>query len=304
MKILITGSNGLLGQKLVYLLKDDVKVKLLATSKGVNRLDVKSGYKYIDLDITSKDDVIRVVREFGPDCIINCAAMTNVDTCESDREGCWDLNVGAVEYLLEASRPFDCHFIQLSTDFVFDGANGPYKEADKPNPLSYYAQSKLESEGLIMNSSAPWAIIRTIIIYGVTDGNQRSNLVLWVKSSLEQGKEIKVITDQYRSPTLAEDLATACVTAARKRSTGIYHISGDEKDICSIYDLAHQVADYYKLDASLMVPVTSDELGQAAKRPPKTGFILDKARRDLEYKPHRFHDGLQIVAEQLLEKSY
>ncbi len=303
MKILITGSNGLLGQKLVYGLLNHADIEIIATSKGENRIAEKKGYTYFSLDITVHDKVHKLVTSLKPDCIINTAAMTNVDACESDKEGCKALNVDAVQFLIEACRPFNSHFIHVSTDFVFDGLHGPYRESDAPNPQSYYAQSKLDSEKLVQESGLRWAILRTIIIYGVVDDVQRSNLVLWTKTSLEQGKPIQVITDQYRSPTLAEDLADACIQTALRRAEGIYHICGPEEDLDSIINIVRKVASYYKLDQSLIQPVSSAELNQAAKRPARTGFILDKARRDLNYNPRNLQEGLKVVTEQLGNKN-
>jgi dTDP-4-dehydrorhamnose reductase len=201
---------------------------------------------------------------------------------------------------LEACKPIGTHFIHLSTDFVFDGEDGPYKETDKPNPQSIYAQSKLDSEKLVEESGLPWSVLRTIIIYGVTDDTQRSNVVLWTKNSLEQGKTITVITDQFRAPTLAEDLAEACIQTALRKAQGIYHISG--KEVMPIINISYEVADYFKLDKSFIHPITTAELNQPAKRPLKTGFIIDKAIRDLGYKPHTLREGIQIVDEQLKSK--
>ena len=303
MRILITGSNGLLGQKLVYRLCDMPGMQVLATSKGDNRLLKKDGYEYHALDISDRNAVLNLVAELNPDCIINTAAMTNVDACENDKPGCKALNIDAVAFLLEAAKPLNAHFIHLSTDFVFDGKKGPYKESDTPHPLSYYADSKLQSEQLVQQSGLDHAILRTIIIYGVVDDVQRSNLVLWTKSSLENGKAINVITDQYRSPTLAEDLADACIAAATLRANGIYHIAGLESDIDSIINLVKKVAGFYGLDQSLIKPVTSAELNQPAVRPLKTGFILDKARKELGYEPHSFLEGLKIITQQLERKN-
>ena len=302
MKVLITGSNGLLGQKLVYALAGKRDMEVIATSKGANRISIKDGYTYIPLDITNREEVFSIIQSQRPDCIINTAAMTNVDACENDKPGCDALNVDAVKYLTEACSGTSTHFIHISTDFVFDGEAGPYSEEDTPNPLSYYASSKLESEKVVMHSGLEWAILRTIIIYGVVDDVQRSNLVLWTKSSLEQGKDINVITDQFRSPTLAEDLAEACILAMQKRAKGIYHICGPEEDLDSIINLASKVADFFGLDKSHIKPITSASLNQPAKRPPRTGFILDKARKELGYSPHRFVDGLQVVKAQLEKK--
>jgi dTDP-4-dehydrorhamnose reductase len=304
LKLLITGSNGLLGQKIIYGFAGKQDIELTATSKGPNRVTMQQGYRYIPLDITSREEVMNVIGEVRPDCIINTAAMTNVDACEKDPQGCDKLNVDAVEYLIEAAAAIGgCHIVHLSTDFVFDGTSGPYSEKDAPNPLSHYAHSKLKSEQLVMESGLPWTIIRTIIIYGVVDDVQRSNLVLWTKSSLENSTPINVITDQFRSPTLAEDLAEACVSAAQKKAVGIYHVCGPEEDLDSIINLAYKVADYFGLDKNLIRPVTTAELNQPAKRPLKTGFILSKASKELGYKPHTFQEGLKIVQQQLLSKS-
>jgi dTDP-4-dehydrorhamnose reductase len=301
MKIAITGSNGLLGQKLIYLMRNRTDIELYATSKGENRTREKDGYHYVTLDITDEKSVNGVFDKIKPDCIINTAAMTNVDECEKNKEGCRKLNMDAVAYMTKWAEKNKSHIVHISTDFVFDGEKGPYRETDKPNPLSYYAWSKLESENILQQSKASWAILRTIIIYGVVDDAQRSNVVLWTKQSLEQHKKINVITDQFRSPTLAEDLANACEAAAVKRAQGIYHISG--KELMSIIDIVFLVADFFKLDKSYINPVTSGELNQPAKRPPKTGFILDKAMKDLDYKPHSLMEGLEIVKQQLEKKS-
>ena len=300
MKFLITGSNGLLGQKIIYDLLHRAGHEIIATSKGQNRISQKAGYLYEPLDITDEKAVMQLVQHHQPDCIINTAAMTNVDACELDKEGCKKINIDAVSYLVGAAEKVGAHFIHVSTDFVFDGLHGPYKEEDAPNPLSYYAWSKLESERIVQESKVGWAILRTIIIYGVVDDAQRSNVVLWTKSSLEQHKQINVISDQVRSPTLAEDLADACINAGLKKAQGIYHVSG--KETMSILDIAYFVADFFKLDKSFINRVTTDELNQAAKRPLVTGFIIDKAEKDLDYRPHTLEEGLAIIDEQLKKK--
>lgn len=297
MKILITGSNGLLGQKLVKLLASKEGIELLATSKGANRISSQEGYVYQSLDITNQQEVNAVFDEFKPDAVINTAAMTNVDACESDKELCWDLNVNAVKYQIEASEKHQAHFIHLSTDFVFDGEAGPYREDAVPNPLSYYGLSKFEAEKMVQKANTKWSIVRTIIVYGVVEDMSRSNIVLWAKEALEKGNPLTIVDDQFRSPTLAEDLAMACWLIAEKQATGIYHISG--KDIMSIIELVNRVADFYGLDKSIVSPIKSASLNQAAKRPPKTGFILDKAYQDLGYSPCTFEEGLAIVTEQL-----
>ena len=187
MRVLITGANGLLGQKLVNLYSDNDAVELIATAKGPDR-NPEGTHTYIEMDITNEDEVLRVIQSNKPDVIINTAAMTHVDQCELNPEACRLLNVTAVEYLVRAAKKTNSHFIHLSTDFVFDGLAGPYSEEDEPNPLSIYAESKLESEKLVEESGLKYAIARTMLVYGIVPDMSRSNIILWVKKSLEEGK--------------------------------------------------------------------------------------------------------------------
>ena len=301
MKIfLITGSNGLLGQKLVHALLKRSDVKIIATSVGDNRMSKKDGYIYEPLNITNKAEVEESIKKYLPDIIINTAAMTNVDACESKREECWALNVGAVQNIADAIAAYSpkTHLIHLSTDFIFDGEKGSeYVETDVPNPGSYYALTKLESEKLLQKSTIKWAVARTMIVYGVADNISRTNIVLWAKDALTKGQKINIIDDQFRAPTLAEDLADGCVLIADKGATGVYHISGPKT--YSILDLVYQIADFWKLDRSLITPSKSNIINQAAKRPPFTGFVIDKAKRELGYSPHSFVEGLAILDTQL-----
>jgi dTDP-4-dehydrorhamnose reductase len=301
--ILITGSNGLLGQKIINALLKRNDVNIFATSVGENRLLNKKGYVYQQLDITDKAQVESIIKSVHPDVIINTAAMTNVDLCETKREECWAINVDAVQHMVDAIRDYspNTHFIHLSTDFIFDGMKGSeYVETDVANPLSYYALSKYESEKIVQKSTIKWSIARTIIIYGIADNMSRSNLVLWAKDALTKGQKINVIDDQFRSPTLAEDLADGCILIADKGAEGIFHLSGPTT--YSIADLVYQVADFWKLDKSTITIIKSDTLNQAAKRPPYTGFVIDKAIKVLGYHPHTFMEGLKVLDEQLKER--
>jgi dTDP-4-dehydrorhamnose reductase len=298
MKILITGSNGLLGQKLVSALRNDAEVQLLATSRGADRTPEPLGERYAALDITSPTEVDAVFAAARPEVVIHTAAMTNVDACELDPEACQLQNVTATGLLVQAAQRHGSHFIHLSTDFIFDGKNGPYREEDVPAPLSIYGQSKLDAEHLVMNAGlAKWAIGRTIIVYGIAEGLSRSNVVLWAKSALEKGQPIKVVDDQWRMPTLAEDLADGCIRIAKRGATGIFNLSGP--DGMSILELVQRVGAFFHLDTSVMTPVKSDSLGQPAKRPPRTGFVLDKARRELGFAPRGFEEGLAVLKKQL-----
>ena len=296
MKILITGANGLLGQKLVKLYESDDQVSVIATGKGSNR-NLPGSYHYEQLDVTSSEEVAKVISQHRPDVVINTAAMTHVDQCELDPVTCEKLNVDAVKNIIEACRATDSFIIQLSTDFIFDGESGPYKEEDLPNPQSKYAESKLVSEKLLASSGLKHAIVRTMLVYGIVHDMSRSNIILWVKKSLEDRKAIKVVNDQWRTPTLAEDLAKGCALIAQKKAEGVWHISG--KDLLTPHDMAIVTADFFELDKSLIEEVDGSIFTQPAKRPAKTGFILDKARNQLGYEPVNFTEGLAILKSQL-----
>jgi dTDP-4-dehydrorhamnose reductase len=296
MKILITGANGLLGQKLVKLLLTNKDITLIATARGESRLATYGDVSYESLDITNRDAVLKVVNKHKPDAIINTAAMTNVDQCESEKEACDALNINAVSYLNEAAEQSGAFFLHLSTDFIFSGNEGPYDENGIPAPVNYYGQSKLLGEEIVMNSKAKWAIARTVLVYGIVPDMSRSNIILWVKGSLESGKSIQVVDDQWRTPTLAEDLAMGCYLIVKKQAQGVYNISGG--DMLTPYEMALKTARFFKLDEKLINKTDSTKFTQPAKRPPKTGFIIDKARRDLGYAPHTFDEGIKIVASQ------
>lgn len=298
-RILITGSNGLLGQKLVDLLRIQASVELIATARGNNRLPVTEGYTYASLDITVQEEVSDIFNQFKPDVVIHTAAMTNVDTCETDRDGCDVLNVNSVAYLIEACEKHGTYLCHLSTDFIFDGADGPYTEDGIANPISYYGESKLKAEQLLFASKIRWSIARTVLVYGIVPDMSRSNIVLWVKKSLEDGKTIQVVTDQFRTPTLAEDLAMGCWLLAKDEVEGIFNISGS--DFLTPYEMAVMTADYYGLDKSLLQKADSSTFTQTAKRPARTGFILDKAKKVLGYSPKTFQEGIAIMAQQVAD---
>ena len=296
MRILVTGSNGLLGQKLVELISSKPDHHLIATAKSKLVTALQQGEFHL-INITNESQVDEVILKTKPDVVINTAAMTQVDQCETEREKCWQANVEAVQYLVEACENNNVHLIHISTDFIFDGSHGPLDENEKPNPISYYGESKLAGEVVIQKSSANWTILRTVLVYGVTQDMSRSNIVLWVKKSLEEGKTINVVNDQWRTPTLAEDLAMGCYLAATKKAKGIFNISGEE--MMTPYDIAIATADFFKLDKSLIHQTDSTKFTQPAKRPPKTGFIIEKAKRELGYQPHSFREGLAIIAKQI-----
>jgi dTDP-4-dehydrorhamnose reductase len=298
MKILLTGSNGLLGQKLVGLLRQQPDVTVVATARGTNRLaDLYPEVRFAPLDVTDAAQVRQILAQEQPTHLIHTAAMTQVDECELNQAACWTQNVTAVKYLARTCADLGIHLTHLGTDFIFNGLEGPLAEAAEPDPISHYGASKLAAERLVQATPGlRWAIARTVLVYGTVHGGGRSNIVLWVRDSLRKGQAIKVVADQWRTPTLAEDLALGCWLLAQHSAQGIYHISG--RELLTPYEMAQQVAAFFGLDAALLEQVDASTFTQPARRPPRTGFIIDKAERELGYRPRTFAEGIALLAQQ------
>ncbi|MEY2963705.1 MAG: hypothetical protein RL754_966 [Bacteroidota bacterium] len=295
MKILYTGANGLLGQKISAQTSNFPQHTFLATARGENRTENMGTATYTPMDITNADQVNEVVEAFEPDVIIHGAAMTNVDHCEEQKELANLLNVVGTQNIADAANLVGAHVVHISTDFIFDGLDGPYKEDASPNPISYYGKTKLDAE-VIIQKLPSWSILRTVLVIGMAEDLSRSNIVLWAKGALEKGQPISVVDDQFRTPTLAEDLAQGALLAADQCAQGIFNISGP--DYMSIYELVEAVADHFGLSMETVTRVDSTTLNQAAKRPPRTGFDISKAIKELGYKPHTFSEALSIIAGQ------
>ena len=293
MKILITGSNGLLGQKLVqHLLK--AKCTFLATSKGENRNQDCPQDCYASLDICDENEIDQLFHVFQPTHVIHTAAITNVDHCELNHEECNEVNFVASMKLFKAAQKIKAHFQLLSTDFVFDGQKGNYSEEDAVGPLSVYAASKVDAEnGLIQDTYANWSIVRTIIVYGIGNNLSRSNIICWAKDALSKGQEMNIVDDQFRAPTWADDLAWACIQICKLNKTGKFNISGPET--LSIYSIVERVAKHFQLSTEKLKKSSSSTLNQPAKRPPHTGFDLTKSRNELGYKPKTIEETLDLI---------
>ena len=291
--ILITGSNGLLGQKIVsQCLRNNIK--FIATSLGVNRNTNISNKHYTEMNVCDSHQISTVLDLFKPTHVIHTAAITNVDYCELNPDQCQKTNVSASSYLWDACKKRDIHFQFLSTDFVFDGKSGNYSELDTVSPLSIYAQSKVESENnLIQSLNKNWSIVRTIIVYGQGVNLSRSNVICWAKEALSKQQEMRIVDDQFRAPTWADDLAWACLRICELNKKGIYHISGPET--MSIFEIVSRVAAHFDLSTESLKKTSTNALSQSAKRPPKTGFNLNKSMKELGYKPKTLEETLDLL---------
>ncbi|MDX1700245.1 MAG: dTDP-4-dehydrorhamnose reductase, partial [Melioribacteraceae bacterium] len=271
-RILIIGSNGMLGQTLVNLLSGQEMYEVhLASAEDDSYFDE---FSYSQLDVSIKKQVKKLLLDFFPDFVINLAAFTNVDKSETERETCWNINVNAIEYLAKYCVPTNSHLIHISSDYIFDGKNGPYSEKDLPNPVSYYGRSKLAGENIIKRFNIPSTIIRTNVLFGTTKFG-RPDFVKWVVDSLSNKKEIKIVTDQINNPTFLEDIAWAIKKIFDTGKTGIYNIGGAE--LLSRYEFTKKISEFFKLNFDLVKPIITEELKQPAQRPLKSGLINLKA---------------------------
>ncbi len=295
-KILITGSNGLLGQRLIKFLKAKNKYKIYGVSRGENRIVNKEGYTYNNIDITDNVKLTNLILKIQPNFIIHTAAMTNVDQCELNKKDCDIINVDSVKSIVEICKEQNIHLIHISTDFIFDGKKGYYKEDDKPNPINYYGLSKLRSEQIVLDSNIKYTILRTILVFGLTD-ELKNNIVLWVKNNIENKQQINVVTDQLRMPTFVDDLAEACIYAVDNKVEGIYNVSTNK--LMSIYEVSLEIADVFNLDRSFINSIPTSLLDQPAKRPPITGFDLKKSIHQLKLPSVSFSERLQVFKNQL-----
>jgi dTDP-4-dehydrorhamnose reductase len=301
MLLLITGSNGLLGQKLVsYCINQSIP--FFATSKGPNRNSKCPSSNYIELDITQKDSVFLLVERLRPTAIIHTAALTNVDYCESNAEETKVVNEDATQFLFEAAQYVNAHFQLLSTDFVFDGLKGNYLETDLVNPLSVYAQSKVNAETFLLDSKYKnWSIARTIIVYGTGENLSRSNMVLWALEALPKNQKMNLVNDQFRAPTWADDLAFGCVQIVVKKQQGIFHLAGPVTR--SVSEIVRTIAHLLKINEPLIEEISSNTLNQTAKRPKNTGFNLHKANSLLGYYPLDFHESIPLLLNEIKEQN-
>lgn len=292
MRILLTGANGNLG---VELLKSLVNKKnaVLATGRGEfmhNNLITNDSVSYAEVELSDHELVEKTILSFQPTHVLHLAAITQVDDCELNKEYCYSVNTVSSLLIFNLVKKIDAKVFFLSTDFVFDGGSGPYKETDNAAPINHYGFTKLTSEQLLIGSGLDYCIIRTILLYGKSSNSKRPNFINWVKENLEQNCPIKVVNDQYRTPTYIPDLVKGIILAIESDASGIFHISGGET--FTPYEMAVNIATFLNLDRSLITAVDASTFSQPAKRPLKTGFDITKAMNSLGYKPTPFGDAL------------
>ncbi len=293
-RILLIGSNGMLGQRLVTFFKDKQDVELLTCS--AEKESFIYGIEYRQVNIVEKNQVKSIINDFYPDFIINTAAFTNVDACETQKETAWKVNVVGVGNIANYAWTCDAHLIHISSDYVFDGKNGPYSEQDKVNPISYYGRTKLASENVIIGSGVKHTIIRPNVLYGPAKYG-RPDFVKWVINSLRNNQQIRIVTDQINNPTYLDDLVSAISKIIEFKREGIYHIGG--KEFLSRYDFTIRIANYFNLKKDLITPIKTEKLNQPARRPLKSGLITLKAETELGYSAREIEESFNLMEKEL-----
>ncbi len=294
MKLLITGASGLYGSKLAKLaLVKGIEVY----SSDIQSLSVYGNF--VKLDISGKQQVEEAFKTIKPDVVVHAATLTDVDKCETNKELAWKVNVEGTKNIVEAAQNAGSFLIYISTDYVFSGEKGNYKETDKPDPINYYGLTKLKAEEIVQ-TQPEYFIARPSVIYGSTPAAGKVNFALWLIETLRKGERVKIVTDQWNTPTLNTNLAEMTLEVAERRLTGIYHLCGATR--VSRFEFATQIAEAFGLNTGLIDKVLSSQFTWPAKRPADSSLDTSKAQKTLSSKPLTMDKSLERLKFELSEK--
>jgi len=283
-RILVIGGSGMLGQQLVYLLKQhDFDVYATYHSESIN----EDGF--FPLDITNADDTVSFIEEIKPDAIVSTAAFTNVDKCEELKDTAFKINVTGTKNVALAAEKVNAKMVYVSTDYIFNGEKGQYKETDKTDPIDYYGFTKLKGEQQVQNICSDFIIARTSVLYGI----HKPNFVTWMISEFEQNKSISIVKDQIISPTHTLDISEQLLALIEDDARGIFHTAGGE--IVSRYDFALKTAELFNFDVDLVQSTSMDEMNWVAKRPKNSSLNVSKVSKFK--KPYGVEKSLGLLAE-------
>jgi dTDP-4-dehydrorhamnose reductase len=292
MRILITGASGLLGSK----------VAEVAVEKGFevyscySTHEVESGYP-LKLNILDSNSVSSTIKRISPEFVVHAAALTDVDLCEKEKNLAFNVNVLGTKNVVEVCKKVDAHLIYVSTDYVFSGEKGYYKEDDEANPVNYYGFTKLEGEKIVESSGLSYLIARASVIYGSKPATGKVNFALLAIGKLRKGEVVRAVNDQFVSPTLNTNLAEMLLEACERRLTGIYHMSGATR--VSRYEFAVKLAKAFNLDENLIKEARMSDMGWIAKRPKDSSLDASKAKKVLKSKPMDLNEALSALKGEL-----
>ncbi len=286
MRIFITGGGGLLGARLAGMAQEEGH-------------EVFSGYNHsipvkgvaLKLDLAVDNSIHKAVEQAQPEIIFHTAALTDVDLCEREPDLACRINARGTKVLAEAAKKAGAFLVYISTDYVFDGQRGMYKEEDAAHPISHYGYTKLLGEKYAD------CVARSCVIYGSRPASGKINFALWVLQKLQKGEEIRIVIDQYVSPTMNTNLAGMLLEAGELRREGIYHLAGATR--ISRYDFACKLADVFELERSMIIPAKMAELRWKAKRPMDSSMDVSKAARLFNEKPWDIDRSLKTLREEI-----
>ncbi len=276
LKILLTGGTSKTAEAIAKYYSTESNYDLFILSSDTGKMKFNSEKKF-SIDYANKKDLKKIVYGIEPDVVVNCAALTNVDECETNKSAAWNLNAELVETIAKMCRVMESRLITFSTDYIFDGQDGPYSETSMPNPLSNYGKTKLAGENLALSLLDELTIIRTNVVYGASSYG-KGDFIRWIIEKLENGESIKIIEGQWCNPTYVRDLARSVSRAIINKSNGIFNVAGT--DYLNRYEIALKIADYMGFDEDLIEPISVGSLKQLARRPVRGGLLTGKAENE------------------------
>jgi dTDP-4-dehydrorhamnose reductase len=291
LKLLITGASGLYGSKLAKLaLQKNIEVY----SSDIQSLSINGSF--VKLDVSDKEKVDETFKKIKPDVIVHAATLTDVDKCEQNKELAWKINVEGTKNIVQASEATGSFLMYISTDYVFSGEKGNYKETDAPDPINYYGLTKLRAEEQV-KTQPEYFIGRPSVIYGSTPAAGKVNFALWLIETLRRGEHVKIVTDHWNTPTLNTNLAEMTLEVVERKLTGTFHLCGATR--VSRFEFAQQIADAFGLDKSLIDPVLASQFTWPAKRPADSSLDTSKARQTFKSKPLEMAEALKKLKNEL-----
>lgn len=299
MNLLVTGASGLLG----------TRISQIATKQNYR---VYSAYNQhvpqfgtpIKLDLIDKTAVTLAFEKTKPDVVVHAAALSDVDRCEKEKELAWKTNVEATSTIAQLCQMKDCFLTYVSTDYVFDGKKGNYRETDLTNPINHYGLTKLEGEERVKGSNTQHCIARTSVIYGAIPATGKTNFALWVIEQLRKKEQARTVIDQWNSPTFNTNLAEMVLEILEKRITGTFHLAGATR--LSRCEFAQHITKTFNLDPDYVKPVVSKEMSWLAKRPRDSSLNVELANRTFQHKPLQISEALSRLKAEMsvLEKAH
>jgi dTDP-4-dehydrorhamnose reductase len=294
LRLLITGASGLYGSRLAQL--------ALAKNFEVYSSDIQSLTVYgtfVKLDISERAQVVEVFKNIKPDVVVHAASLTDVDKCELNKALAWKVNVDGTKNIVESTERTGSFLIYISTDYVFSGEKGCYVESDACDPVNYYGLTKLLAEEIVQTQTE-YCIVRPSVIYGSTPAAGKVNFALWLIETLRKRERVKIITDQWNTPTLNTNLAEMTLEVIERRLTGTYHLSGATR--VSRVEFAEQIADEFGLDKGLIDSVSSSDFTWPARRPMDSSLDTSKAKKTLKNKPLEMGEAVERLRVELSGK--